>query len=381
MTNLAELPVRMPRPSSLPMLAQCPCFEGQPSDDADAGSLRHQYLEILWRLEQGGNDGADVVEAQEACAEMAEAESDGVDWALEYIKLHAPTLDHPMDFERSLTLRDDNFQVIWRGTPDAVCGSHVFDMKWRERDYVAQMAAYALLIFDDSEFDSLTFHLLYGAIKKAEVFTLTRDLAAEIVSPIIRAWNDENKEPAPCDYCGWCAKAATCPALNERALAVAAGREDWKLEQYHASNITTPEEMDKALILARHLKPWIEAVEYFAKEMTQKQGIQLAHFDLRQKQGSQFCIDINRAFELLNLDPKEFLSACALRLNSSRSHQERKGIIEAYAAHHCLSKKEAKKKVETLLAEVLKRGNPTFELRKKKSSAIEELEEENAIDV
>jgi hypothetical protein len=40
----------------------------------------------------------------------------------------------------------------------------------------------------------------------------TYEEAHAIVARVVKSFNDPAKQPVPCEYCGWCAKADTCPA-------------------------------------------------------------------------------------------------------------------------------------------------------------------------
>src|SRR5262245_59524292 len=94
----------MIRPSSLPMLAQSPCFEsGDGNEFEESGTNRHAYLHALYRFDIG-QEGSQI---KQFCANghlLSEEEMEAVQWAYDYIKLHAPMSDHPIHFERKMTL-------------------------------------------------------------------------------------------------------------------------------------------------------------------------------------------------------------------------------------------------------------------------------------
>jgi hypothetical protein len=372
--------IQRPRPSSLPMVQKCACFEPSGSDDADAGNERHEYLAALWDCHRNPLSAMASNLRDELQVQLSEEEVDGVRWAFDYIISHAQLREFEPDWEHRLLFVDDNFREVYGGTPDVVCANEIFDLKWRERDYLPQMADYALMLLNDHDYDTVRVHILYGQSKCKEVFTLTTAQAKAIVDPIIARAIAPDRKPEPNEYCGWCSQRVTCPAVNERVQAVAAGREDWKLEQYHTSEITRPEEMAKALNLARLIKKWAEAVEFHAKEMATKQGMSLPGWELKTKAASQFCADLGRAYELSGLAPAEFLSACSLRLNTPKKHPERTGLVEAVQKKLKLSSKAAAKRyVEKALAEVLKRGNPVQELRR--VNVVDDEDDSPAIDV
>lgn len=340
----------MIRPSSLPALAQCPCFESGSSEYAEDGTERHAALSEHFA---GDDSRLDMLDDDQA---------EGVKWAAEYIRIHAPLSDYPADFEKKLSFTDNNFNEI-KGTPDVVCGNHIFDLKWRYRDYTAQMAAYACMVLADrDEGSTVTIHLLFGATKKSEVFKLDLDSALSIVDPIVERAQSPDKTHTPCDYCGWCAIKLSCPAFKARVDAVVAGRDDWQLEAYDTTFITDGKEMAKALRIARKLSKWCDAVEWRAKELWQKEGIQIPGFDLKERQGRQYITDTVQAFSLSGLPQDKFLACCEPRLNTSKTYPDKVGIIDTYAAQTEISKAGAKRELLKKIEPVLKRGNPVISL-------------------
>ena len=133
----------MLRPSSLPALQQCPRFEsGLSSVAAGEGTARHaalkenleaalkEYLEVNYGLYN----------------ELEREQRDAVLWAAGCILTHAPIADYPIAFEVPVNPLGEDFKPLFPngGTADVVCGPYIADLKWRRRDYTAQMAAYAL---------------------------------------------------------------------------------------------------------------------------------------------------------------------------------------------------------------------------------------------
>jgi hypothetical protein len=101
------------------------------------------------------------------------------------------------------------------GTADAVVPTRLthFDLKTgMRRNYREQMAAYALGFMDSQFASEWTAHLLFCDQREIETHRFTYDEAQEIVEQVIRVFNDPDKKPNPCEYCGWCAKAESCPA-------------------------------------------------------------------------------------------------------------------------------------------------------------------------
>ncbi|HYE30261.1 MAG TPA: DUF2800 domain-containing protein [Methylomirabilota bacterium] len=329
----------MMRPSSLPALAQCPCFESGPSsDDAKAGTARHAALSAYL----AGNDGP--------ASQLPEEDQEGIEWAAEYIRIHADIASHPLRCEQPMTLLLDDWSEI-KGTPDIVCGTEIFDLKWRERDYLAQMAAYAWMRIQELPPGAgIKVHILFAQNRKAHVQTFDEHICRAIIQPIIDAARADDRKPNPCAYCDWCAHKVACPALQDRALAVAKGREDWQLEQYHTSQITEPTEMAKALVLAKLVKKWAEAVEHFAAEMVVKQGKQIPGWRLQEKAGRRQCIDLQGAYTATGMPLDQFLPCCQITFGD---------LEEAYAKYHKVTKSAAAKEIKTKLAPFVEQGNPS----------------------
>ena len=120
-------------PSMLPMLNKCPCFERNDSatnEYIDNGINRHEIF-------------------SRSMITCICPEDDGVAWAYHEVEKRVrleygnELCDTERIVESVLTVVDDDFNVITYGTPDLIIGSILFDLKSRERDYSAQLAAYA----------------------------------------------------------------------------------------------------------------------------------------------------------------------------------------------------------------------------------------------
>jgi hypothetical protein len=332
----ATLPPHI-RPSNLPALSECACFEPSASDFAEAGTDRHAAL----RAHFEGNDGALEL--------LPEEDAEGVRWAADYIRVKAPLSDHPIRFEQPLSLILDDFSEI-NGTLDAVCHLDLFDLKWRERDYRAQLACYVLMRLQELGINAtITVHVLYAAFRRAEVFHLDETSARAIVLPIIDRALAPHPQPTPCSYCGWCANRLTCSALNERAQAVAAGREDWKLQTYHASKITSPAEMAKALTLARFLLKWAEAVNFHARQMAIQKGVSIPGYELKSKASRSSCADVLGAFHATGLSAEDFLKCCDVLLNTSKSNPDKRGLADVLKDNRSISKAAATRELKRIL--------------------------------
>lgn len=352
----------MTRPSSLPILKECAKFESEGSEFADLGKMRH---DCFARALQGDESLYDM---------LPEEDAEGVKWAVEQVRLHAPMHDYPLELEKQVEGTLPNFTEM-RGTADVVCGPYYMaDLKWRERNYIEQYAAYALLQILKLHAEPVRFHALYAATKTERVHEFTRESAWAIIEPVLA--NAGVGAETPCDYCKWCSKCATCPELNKRAQAVMAGREDWELSQYHASQIDTADEMAKAFTLAWYLEDWCKAVYHYAEEMWFKKGVTIPGLIVKTKQGRQYVSDAMGAYKALGLPPEEFIRTCVPRLNTSKTYPDQVGIIETYKKQNGIpTTAAAKRAVEQKIGEFIKRGRSTDSLAPIKSTKTKTEEE------
>lgn len=340
----------MIRPSSLPALAACPCFASDPDagiDAKEAGTRRHQAIEGYLRDEPTWADS------------LTEEEVDAVKWAGLYVEQHAPTARYPLEIEQRGEFWGPDFES-YSGTPDIYCGPVLFDAKGRQVDaYREQMAAYVLM----RNHEEVDVHVLYLTVKRVHRFRLTRAEAEAIVFPIITSALDPARTPRLNDWCDWCIHRRDCSAVLGAVNEVVANRPDWGLETYHSSEIQSPEEMGKALTLAKRLKKWCEAVEWAAKEMAIKDGKIPHGWELYSNSGRRWCEDAEAAFPLLGMPQSEFLAACDIRWNTPKGQPDRKGIVERFAAVHRCSKAQAERQIEARLGSLLKRKPSADALR------------------
>jgi hypothetical protein len=333
------------------MLAQCPRFEGEGGEYADAGTKRHGVLSRL------------LSDDTKALADLPEDERDALEWAAEYVQLHAPTSDYPLELEQKRTWIGVDFSER-TGTPDVVCGPVIFDLKWRWRDYGAQMADYALERMDAGH-PTVTVHLLFGDSKRAQVLKFDRESAENLISPIIERAQDPNARPKPCDYCGWCKHAFQCEPHLRHAETVARGYSDLEqVQNWHPSKMETAEDLALALWVWRKvLKPWGASIEHHALEAAQKKGLTLPGFEIATKRGKTYCTDVSQAFTLAGLPQDQFLKCCDLRLNTSKRYPDKAGIVDLYAAANGMKKAPAKRELLNKLGCVMATGSDSVSLR------------------
>lgn len=366
------------RPSSLPALAACPCFEssGDPSAFALAGNNRHRLAAEFLKIGESALENTDEEEAEK------------VRWSCKYLLDHAPMSEFPLRIEERRVLLNEDFEQVMAGTPDVTCGRKGFDFKSRPRGYAEQMAAYALMMFQDlGDGGTVEFHLLFCELQSERVLTFTKMEATAIVHDVLTAANAPDRKPVPCEYCGWCAKNLTCPALMRPALEIAKARgadeNDTKVfESFitggaHPSNIVDPGVMGVILRIMRCVGKAVDSAEHHAKEMAFKQGMVPEGFKVQSRAGKTFVSDVVQAFGLTALPQDEFMRACQLRLNSSKKYPDQIGIVDIYKKFHGIAKTtQAKKSLMEKLSPVVRQAQPSMSLVSVKRGGAETQEEE-----
>jgi len=345
------------------MLAVSPLWEpGETSDNAKAGTARHRAL----ALHYAGDDSA--------LFGLDDDEAEAIKWAADQVKLLAPIHNFPVEFEKPLSITLPDFSDI-RGTADVVCGPVILDLKWRIRRYDEQLASYALgLLQSNPDLGLVRVHLLFGAHQKIQSLEFDLDSAEEMVWRTVQNAR-EAKECRPSQYCSWCKIRYRCPIYTSRALTVAAGRDDWPPpNNFHASQLDDPNELAKALRLARLLAPWCESVEHHALEAALKRGLVPTGYELKQTKGKQWVNNAAQAFPLAGLTQPDFLACCDVRLNSSKQYPDKVGIIDLFAKQNRMKRAPARRELLAALAPVISTGNGGMKLKESKTNEIDETE-------
>lgn len=201
------------RPSALPKLALCPCFESDPNPGPAAE--RGSAMDAVFRARVAGQP--DPAEA----ATLKDTDFDNVDWAVTALRAMAGG--------EAILVAEDDCRVTVPGfenpgTADAIVPAKFFhaDLKTgSKRNYREQMAAYSLGLMDQHFAGEWTAHLLFCDQREIVTHTFTHREAGESVARVLAAYHDGHKRPVLCEYCSWCAKAMGCPArTGAAALAI-----------------------------------------------------------------------------------------------------------------------------------------------------------------
>lgn len=293
-------------PSSLGYKEACPSFRSNPGSNpvAEEGTMLHEALEK--------DDFTALTDEQRVLCEMCRDFRDG-----ELAKMNDP-VQH-----RELGLSICN--GLTYGTADfvAVSGKRGILMDWKfGRGSVepaatnAQGAAYSLGVFERfPQLDTLELHFVQPRRSLISSHTYTRaDMPALHlrISTIIKRANAHNKQSRPGHQCEYCRRQATCAALCNIALPIAARYQGLIVpDELHPESITDPAIMARCLEAAKVLKGWCEAVTAAATDMAIC-GAELPGFHLATRNGKRSIGDAVAAYGALKdkLSLEEFLSCC-----------------------------------------------------------------------
>lgn len=266
-------------PGSIRECAKVPAKES--SVYAADGTKAHELAAVLLRCEAGGNDGADVFEAQAYCANAPEDMVEAVGQYVSYV--HALiTPSDTMLIEQGFHLKDLHPDLY--GTADAVVWKpysrqlHVVDYKHGAGIAVEvkgnpQLRYYALGALLASGYDAreVTVTIVQprcphpdGPIRSEtfDAFDLV-EWSADLLAAVKRT-EDPNAPLNPGDHCRFCNAAAVCPALHERATAMAQLQFVPVASEASVPVAYDPAKLKAALDFREPLKAWIKALDEFA---------------------------------------------------------------------------------------------------------------------
>ncbi len=340
------------RPSSLPKLAACPRWISDTGKDVvrkDLGTDRHQALRMV--LENNDKSLLSLLPPQD---------TDGVEWAANYIKLHANSADTQL--ETPVKTQVGFWEIT--GTADVVSGNKVFDLKWHLDDYRMQVLCYALGVAQAKGIKSvMEAHVLFAEDKSFKRFEFPVDECEAILVNVIEEAMAEDSKPRPCQYCSGCGNILTCSAYAEMIKIVNMGLE-LDLPQPDPTKLKTAEEAGKALYIARNLKRWIHAVEGCAKLLATK-GIEPTGFRSTIRRGNRYIKSLTEAYKVCGLPQDEFLSICTVTpLKLFRKYAEFAGV----------GPKVAEKKLLDRLGNLVDRRSSSYVLRSIRDLVVREYE-------
>jgi hypothetical protein len=342
-------------PSKFPAWKTCPAFESDSAERKDAGEGTRQHAAL-----------ANILDGKESKDPSLPPDTmETVKWAADYVRTLAE--DHPMKIESRVTYATpDSFapkgkSVVYHGTADAIVIkgnlADIADYKsgGDDRDHRPQLAGYALALFSmRPRLKTIRCHLLYGRLRKVDSWSLSQADAAGVVLPILDARNDPARQPVACDYCVFCARRTTCPALCEKVQVVADVDQNENLAELirEPTAITDPKVMSKALTLARHVSIWADGVRKTATEMA-KGGVPLPGYRLQERRGSREITDTKAALEQTGLNLDDFLDACKVSIPK---------LTAAYAKSRDIPKRQAGEELESAINGIVSERHPSLSL-------------------
>ena len=192
------------RHSMLPKLAACPKYQPKPGPAGPAAE-RGTRIDGAVRLALQGDRS--VLEA------LAPEDKGPAEWAVallldykrtgeletreEFLSMHTPGMSHVG------TADCLNEKLGW-----------VADLKTGAlRDYYFQMLAYSLACMDKRFEQEWVAHVVYCDQRKVVSYRFDYDLAKRALGELLAEVRDPNSQPRACDYCDWCARKETCPAV------------------------------------------------------------------------------------------------------------------------------------------------------------------------
>jgi hypothetical protein len=197
--------INLIRHSSLPKLAECPCFEGKPGE-AGPAAARGTLLDAAMRELLAGGEMPAGVTGEDAAA---------VEWAVNAVEDLA---GGAQIFSADADCKVETPGMEHVGTADAIIPERllVLDLKsGKVRNYREQVAAYALGLMEEYFAGSWTSVLLFCDAREMVVHKFTYEEAEALVGGILKAARDPAKKPVLCDYCNWCAFSTSCDARME----------------------------------------------------------------------------------------------------------------------------------------------------------------------
>lgn len=243
------------RPSSLPKLAACPCYESTPGEASPAAQRGTRLDEVFRAVMQGAELPA--LDAEDAAA---------VVWATDALKQLADG-NHTITSDELCKVTLPNGMT---GTCDAVVPGKWFHADLKSglvRNYREQMAAYALGLMEQYFVDSWTAHLLFCDAQKVITHEFTYAEAQAIVDGIVATVSNPQKKPSVCEYCSWCAKAETCAprmAALDSSLATT--------DQSFAAVLADPVRLGEFLVKCKVFEKFWDSAKDKAREVLEAGG-------------------------------------------------------------------------------------------------------------
>lgn len=221
----------------LPKLAQCPKYlpkEGPAGPAAERGTRIDRAVRLALqgdRSEMEALGPEDRAPAEWAVELFLSYKMTGeLETREEYLAMHTPGMAHVG------TADVLNEKIGW-----------VADLKTGAvRDYYHQILAYCLAVMDRHFLQDFVGHVVYADERRVVSYRVTYPEAKRQIELLLAEVRDPKAEPRACDYCDWCARKDSCPAVTgpvEEGLAVVQGSAS--LAEIKARLMADPETMGR----------------------------------------------------------------------------------------------------------------------------------------
>lgn len=341
-------------PSSFPMLELCPCYQsGESGEAAHRGTLQHKYLECLFLAKENQEEKAKKLG-------LTQDEIQAVHWAYDYamdIVSNAGGNRSEIKIETKVTICDNEMNEITFGHIDIAFRNMIFDYKsGQDHGYAAQMSAYALGYMQENGLDEVQVIELYGRTEEAKISTVKLEDAENRFADMLGIVEDQDKQPLRNRFCKWCSKETSCQAVLGPVSAISKSvvkeqNQIEKLTQLAGMPIKEiiPEDFSFLIPIAEVIENWCKSIKAQAKVHLVK-GEKIPGYKLKEISGRSSVSDTKKACELMNLPLEDFLSICTVSISN---------LVNAWSKHKGLKKTQAKKEIEKMLCDVIKKGSPS----------------------
>ena len=268
----------MIRHSSLPKLAQCPCYESNPV--AGPAAERGSRMDAAFRA---------LLQGKPVEVALTTEELEAVAWAVSTARTLADGAPIEAD-EDKLKVRTPGMEH--EGTEDARTETKAtsYDLKSGSmRSYYEQAAAYCLGNMDRAYALEWTMHLLFCDQREVVEYHFTYETASQVVGDVLASATDPNRKPTVCEYCSWCKKADTCVARTAPVVETLAVVEtpSVSLEALKAEIVSDPARLGRFLQAAAVFKDFHEEVKTAAK-VDMEAGLSVPGWKLQKQKGNEY---------------------------------------------------------------------------------------------
>ena len=356
MTNHIYSPSRLQRihdcPGSVRMESMCPPVTTTP--EASEGTLLHKVIAGYGGEEQLDTEQAGAIES---CREFMQSlyHKDGTKWYSEV----------------EVDVQDEHGDILTQGTIDVLLHhadntADVIDWKFgrtpvEEAANNYQGAAYALGVFQLLGVKSVTFHIYQPRIFAHTQYTFTnpKNILTNIRNIINRAKAPELILNAGDTACRYCAAKSICPAFSARFRALEATPDETR-------DLTNPAVLldywNRAQVVERFMKELKEAVTNYCMEHGN-----LGEWYIQERAGKR---EITNTVELCTRLNSYITAAEWRQCNTVNLGKLTDMIVEklkavATANGEKLTTKAAKDKVESLIGDLIQRGEPSAVLTRR----------------